>query len=69
MEIIKSEAQTERQMKKNESNIWNLEDNIKHVNLCVKEKSSRRRREKGIKSKFEEIIDENFPNLKKETGI
>ena len=44
-------------------------DKIKHVTLCIKKKSSRRRRKKGIKSIFEEIIDENFPNLKKETGI
>ena len=40
MEIIQSEKQTERQIqiqkKKNESNIWDLWDNIKHVNLCIR---------------------------------
>ena len=32
-------------------------------------RGSRRRREKGIKNVFEEIMAENFPNLKKETNI
>jgi len=34
--------------------------------LC---KDSRRRKEKGIKHVFEEIMAENFPNLKKGTNI
>ena len=32
-------------------------------------RGSRRRREKGIKNVFEEIMAENFPNPKKETDI
>ena len=38
MEIIQSEQQTERQIqkeRKKKSNIWDLWDNIKHVNLCI----------------------------------
>ena len=52
--------------KKNESNMQDLWDNIKHSNLCtigIPEEE----REKGIQNVFEEIMAENLPNLKKET--
>ena len=58
MEITQSGQQTENQMKKHESNIRDLWDNIKWANQQGKEI------EKGIKNIFEEIIAENFPNLK-----
>ena len=35
MEITQSGQQTENQMKKHESNIRDLWDNIKHANLCI----------------------------------
>ena len=35
------------------------------LNRCSRGK----KREKGIENVFEEIMAENFPNLKKETGI
>ena len=53
-------------MKKNESNIWDLWINIKFANLRIKGIPEGEEREKGIKNVFEEIIAENFPNLKKE---
>ena len=52
--------------KKNESNITDLWDNIKHANLRGFQKE---KKEKGIENVFEEIMAENFPNLKKETDI
>ena len=68
MEITQSEQQTERQMKKNESSIWDLWDNIKHANLQIigipEEKT-----EKEIQTVFEEFMAEHFPNLKKQTNI
>ena len=65
MEIIQSEQQIERQMKKNESNIWDLRDNIKYVNPCIIEIPEGEEREKRIQNIFEWMMDENFPNLKK----
>uniref|UniRef100_A0A4X1SWS6 L1 transposable element RRM domain-containing protein n=1 Tax=Sus scrofa TaxID=9823 RepID=A0A4X1SWS6_PIG len=52
MEITQTGQQTEKQMKKHESNIRDLWDNIKQ----------------GIENILEEIMSENFPNLK-ETDI
>ena len=67
MEITQSGEQTERQMKKHKSNIRDLWDNIKLANLHItgipegEEKNS-------IENRLEEIMAENFPNLK-ETDI
>ena len=69
MEITQSEQQTERKVKKNESNIWGLWDNTKCANLHVTGVPEGEERGKGIQSVFEEIMAENFPNLKKKTDI
>ena len=71
MEITQSEQQTERRMKKKkkEGNKRELWDNIKHANIHVIEISEGEERERGIENVFEEIMAENFLNLKKETDI
>ena len=56
-------------MKKNESNRTDLWDNIKHANLHILGIPEGEEREKGIENVFEEIVAENFPNLKEETDI
>ena len=68
MEITQSGQQTENQMKKHKSNIRDLWDNIKQANLCIIGIPEGDEKEKGIENIFEEIIAENFPNLK-ETDI
>ena len=55
-------------MKKHESNIKNLWDNIKQANLCIIGIPEGEEKEKGIENIFEVIMAENFPNLK-ETDI
>ena len=52
-------------IKRNEDNIRDPWDNIKHRNICII-KVPRRRREKGTEKIFEEIRAENFPNMEKE---
>ena len=52
--------------KKNESNI---KYNKKWVNLCIIGILEGKEKEKGVENVFEEIMAENFPNLKKETDI
>uniref|UniRef100_A0A8D1G682 L1 transposable element RRM domain-containing protein n=1 Tax=Sus scrofa TaxID=9823 RepID=A0A8D1G682_PIG len=64
MEITQSGQQTENQMKKHESNIRDLWDNIKQANLHIIGTPEEEEKEKGIENIFEEIMAENFPNLK-----
>ena len=68
MEITQSGQQTENQMKKHESNIRDLWDNVKQANLCTVGIPEWEEKEKGIENILEEIMSENFPNLK-ETNI
>ena len=51
-------------MKKHESNITFLWDNIKQANLCIIGIPEGEEKDKGMENIFEEIIQENFPNLK-----
>ena len=61
---------TESQIKKkNESNIRDIWNNIKRANLRIIGIPEREEREKGIENVSEEIMAENFLNLKKETDI
>ena len=64
MEITQSGQQTENQMKKHESNIRDLWDNIKRANLHIIGIPEGEEKETGIENIFEEIMAKNFPNLK-----
>ena len=67
-EISQSGQQTENQIKKHESNIRDLWDNIKQANLCIIGIPEGEKKEKGIENIFEYITSEYIPNLK-ETDI
>ena len=64
MEITQTGQQTENEMKKYENNIRELWDNIKQANLCMIEIPEGKEKDKRIENIFEEIMAENFPNLK-----
>ena len=64
MEITQTGQQTENQMKKRESNIRDLWDNIKWANLRIIGIPEGEEEDKGIENIFEGIIAGNFPNLK-----
>ena len=64
MEITQSGQRTENQMKKHKSNIRHLWNNIKQANICIIGILEGEEKEKGIENIFEEIMAENFPNLK-----
>ena len=51
-------------MEKHEINIRDLWDNIKRANLCIIGTPEGEEKEKGIENICEEIMAENFPNLK-----
>ena len=55
-------------MKKHESNVRDLWENIKQANLCIIAIPEEIEKEKGVENIFEEIMSENFPNIK-ETDI
>ena len=68
MEILQSGLQTENQMKKHDSNIRDLWDNIKWANLCIIGIPEGKEEETRIENIFEETMPENFP-IVKETDI
>ena len=67
MEVTQTGQQTQNQMKTHESNIRDLWDNIMWANLYIKGIAGEGK-EKGIENIFEEIMAENFPNLKETEG-
>ena len=56
---------------KNENRYKDSWDHMKHHNICIIEVPEGEEREQGIKNLFEDIMNENFPNLvnKKDTQI
>ena len=60
MEITQSGQQIENQIKKQESNIRGLWDNIKQANLCIIAIPEGKEEEKGSENIFEEIMAENL---------
>ena len=65
VEITKPGQQTENQMKKHESNIRHLWDNIKQANLRIIGSTEGEEKEEETENIFEGIMAENFPNIKK----
>ena len=53
-------------MERNEDSLRDLWDNIKCTNIPIIGVPGREEREKGPEKIFEEIIVENFPNMRKE---
>ena len=53
-------------MKRNEDDLIDLWDNIKHNNVRIIEVPEGEERKKGPEKIFEEIIVKNFPNMGKE---
>ena len=47
----------------------NLYNNIKYTNICIIGVPQEEEKDNGAENLFEEIIDENFPILGKETDI
>ena len=64
MEITQTGQQTENPMKKRESNIRDLWQNIKWTNVCIIGFTEGEEKDKGIENTVEDIMAENVPNLK-----
>ena len=66
MEAITSEEQNKvKRMKRAEDSLRDLQDNIKHTNIQIIGVPEEAEKKKGYEKIFEEIIVENFPNMKK----
>ena len=61
-----AEQQKEKIILKNEESLRNILDNVKCTNIRIMGILEGEERDQGIKSLFEEIMTENFPNLVKE---
>ena len=61
------EQNEEKRMKRIENSLRDLWDNVKHKNICIIGVPGGEEREKRPEKILEEIIAENFANVRKET--
>ena len=66
VEITIAEQNKEKRMKRIEDTLRDLQDNIKHTRIRIIGVPEEEEKKKGTEEIFEEIIDENFPNMGKE---
>ena len=66
VEINEAERKKEKRTKRNEDNLSDLWDNVKHPNIRIIGVPKEEDRKKGHEKVLEEIIAENFPKLGKE---
>jgi len=66
VEITTTEQNIEKRMEKNEDSLRDLWDNIKYINIHIREVQEAEEKQKGPEKIFEEIIAENLPNMGKE---
>ena len=63
---MSEEQYKEKRMKRTEDSLRDLWDNIKYTNIQIIGVPEEEEKKKGYEKIFEEIIDENFPNMEKE---
>ena len=61
VEINKSERKKEKRIKRNEENLRNLQDSVKHPNIRIIGVPEEEDRKKDHEKILEEIIVDNFP--------
>ena len=66
VESTATEQNKEKRMKRNEDSLRDLWDNIKCTNIRIIQVPEGEEREKGPKKIFQEVINENFPNMANE---
>ena len=65
---MKQKGKKKKRMKRNEDNVRDLWDNVKHPNIRITGVPEEEYKKKGHEKIFEEIIVENFPQMGKETA-
>ena len=66
VEITSEEQNKVKRMKRTEDSLGDLWDNIKHTNIRTIGVSEEEKKKKEYEKIFEEIIVENFTNMRKE---
>ena len=66
VEINEAERKKDKRIKRNEDNLRDLWDNVKHPNIRIVGVPEEEDKKKGHEKILEEIIDENFPKMGKE---
>ena len=66
VEINKAERKKEKRIKRNEDNLRDLWDNVKHPNIWIIGVPEEENKKKGYEKILKEIIAENFPKMGKE---
>ena len=66
VEINESERKKEKRIKRNEDNLRDLQDKIKHSNIQIIRVPEEEDKKKDHEKILEEIIVENFPKMEKE---
>ena len=69
--MVKKEAEEKREkhLKDHEERLREINDSLRRKNLRLIGVPEGAKRDRGPESIFEQIIAENFPNLRRETGI
>ena len=66
---MKQRGKKKKRMKRNEENLRDLWDNVKHPNILIIRVQEEEDKKKGHEKILEVIIVENFPKMGKELGI
>ena len=64
-----TQKEQEKRLIKNEEGLREMQDNMKHNNICIIGIPEGGEEEQGIKNLFEKVMMENFPNLMREKVI
>ena len=65
VEITSEEQNKVKRMKRTEDSLRDVWDNIEHINIWIIGVPEEEEKKKGYEKIFEEIIVENFPNMKR----
>ena len=60
------EQENEKSLRKNEEGLREMQDNMKHNNICIIGIPEGEKEEQGIEKLFEKVMMENFPNMMRE---
>ena len=67
VEITSEELNKVKRMKRTEESLRDLWDNIKHMNIWIIGVPEEEEKKKGYEKNFEEITNENFPSMEKDS--
>ena len=67
LEITSEELNTVKRLKRTEDRLRDLQNNIKHTKIIIIGIPEEEEKKKGYEKNFEEITNENFPSMEKDS--